>query len=296
MSHARPISIRLTVACALPAIVVCLGAAALSQPSSSAAPPAGAQPLEGNAMPLIVAHRGASGEAPENTLASFKLAWLKQADAIEGDFHLTRDRKIVCIHDATTGRVAGRNLVVAQSTLADLRALDVGAWKGAPWQGQQIPTLEEVLALVPPGKKLYLEIKSGPEILPPLKEALAAAKLKSDQVILLCFDKTVLEQCRTVLPDLKTFWLVAFKNNPVTARPVIDLDKVMETLRTLGAAGLSVSAATAELAQAVRAAGKELHVWTIDDPKAVGPLVWLGCASITTNYPDRIRQAAMQAK
>jgi glycerophosphoryl diester phosphodiesterase len=69
----------------------------------------------------------------------------------------------------------------------------------------------------------------------------------------------------------------------------------METLKTIGAAGLSASAAGAELAQAVREAGKELHVWTIDDPKAVAPLVRLGCASITTNYPDRIRQAAMQA-
>ncbi|MCX5670356.1 MAG: glycerophosphodiester phosphodiesterase family protein [Planctomycetota bacterium] len=154
-------------------------------------------------MPLIVAHRGASGEAPENTLAAFKRAWQQQADAIEGDFYLTRDRKIVCIHDATTGRVADTNLVVAQSTLADLRALDVGAWKGAQWQGQRIPTLEEVLALVPPGKKLYLEIKCGPDILPPIKEALTAAKLKPDQVIILSFDKTVLQQCRTVLPDLK---------------------------------------------------------------------------------------------
>ena len=77
---------------------------------------------------LIVAHRGASHDAPENTLAAFRLAWEKDADAIEGDFYLTRDQQIVCLHDETTERTApGQTcLQVAESTREQLRTLDVG--------------------------------------------------------------------------------------------------------------------------------------------------------------------------
>ena len=114
----------------------------------------------------IIAHRGASGEAPENTLAAFRRAFAQGADGIEGDFRLTRDGEIVCLHDATTGRTAGADLVVADTDLARLRALDVGAWKGPQWAGERIPTLAEVLGLVPAGKRLYIELKSGLEILP----------------------------------------------------------------------------------------------------------------------------------
>ena len=78
--------------------------------------------------PFLVAHRGASADAPENTIPAFQLAWEQGADAIEGDFHLTADGHIVCIHDEDTQKVAGKKLIVPESTLADLRKLDVGAW------------------------------------------------------------------------------------------------------------------------------------------------------------------------
>lgn len=82
-----------------------------------------------SAEPVIVAHRGASHDAPENTLPAFELAWEQGADAIEGDFHLTRDGHIICLHDKDTKRTAGVKLVVKNSPLAELRKLDVGEWK-----------------------------------------------------------------------------------------------------------------------------------------------------------------------
>ncbi|MCB9949963.1 MAG: hypothetical protein H6824_03175 [Planctomycetaceae bacterium] len=100
---------------------------------------------------FIVAHRGASYDAPENTLPAFKLAWEKGADAIEGDFYLTKDQQIVCIHDKDTKRT-GKNqpvLTVAESTLAELRKVDVGSWKDAKYKETFIPTIQEVLATVP---------------------------------------------------------------------------------------------------------------------------------------------------
>ena len=73
---------------------------------------------------MIVAHRGASDDAPENTLEAFHLAWLQNADAIEGDFRLTKDEQIVCIHDEDTSRTCGKKLIVAESTYAELCQLD----------------------------------------------------------------------------------------------------------------------------------------------------------------------------
>ena len=84
---------------------------------------------------LIVAHRGASKRAPGNTLPAFELAWKQGADAIEGDFRLTKDGHVVCIHDETIKRTAGADLNVAQSTLSELRKLDVGAWFDPAFKG-----------------------------------------------------------------------------------------------------------------------------------------------------------------
>lgn len=78
----------------------------------------------------IIAHRGASHDAPENTLPAYKLAWQQGADGIEGDFRLTADGQIVCLHDPSTGRVGDRDLVVSESTLAELRQADMGVLKG----------------------------------------------------------------------------------------------------------------------------------------------------------------------
>ena len=90
---------------------------------------------------LIIGHRGASREAPENTLASFMLAFAQGADGVEADFRLTRDGRIVCLHDDSTGRTSAVDLVVAQATLPQLRTLDVGAWKGEAFAGEPIPAL-----------------------------------------------------------------------------------------------------------------------------------------------------------
>src|SRR5580698_8356847 len=100
----------------------------------------------------IIAHRGSSFEAPENTLAAVNLAWRQRADAVEIDVHLSRDGRLVVIHDSNTRRTTGVNRKVARQTLAELHALDAGRWKGLTWLGEKIPSLEEVLASVPPGK------------------------------------------------------------------------------------------------------------------------------------------------
>jgi glycerophosphoryl diester phosphodiesterase len=95
---------------------------------------------------LLIAHRGESADAPENTLAAFRLAWERNVPTIELDVHLTKDGEAVICHDADTKRTAGTKLVIKDTPLADLRALDAGKWKAPRWAGEKLPTLAEALA------------------------------------------------------------------------------------------------------------------------------------------------------
>src|SRR5262245_12288077 len=112
-----------------------------------------------NSFPVIVAHRGASADAPENTVAAFKLGFEQGADYAETDLRLSKDGQIVLIHDDNTKRTAGLDKKVREQTLEELRRLDAGSFKGEKWKGEPIPTLEEGLATVPKGKGIFLELK-----------------------------------------------------------------------------------------------------------------------------------------
>lgn len=242
--------------------------------------------------PVIVAHRGASYDAPENTLAAFRLAWEQGADVIEGDFYLSSDGKIVCIHDKTTKRTAGTNLSVAKTPFADLRNLDVGSWKDPRFADERIPTLEEVLAIVPDGKKILIEVKCGPEIIAPMKEVIAASKLKPEQIAVIAFDSRVIAESKRKLPHLKAFWLTSYRKTPAgDLEPSIE--QILTTLKEIKADGLD-SNAHPELdrafVQKLRDAKMQFHVWTVDDPGIAQKFMELGVDSITTNRPAWLRK------
>ncbi|NOX55336.1 MAG: glycerophosphodiester phosphodiesterase [Planctomycetes bacterium] len=242
----------------------------------------------------IIAHRGASHEAPENTLAAFRLAWARGADGIEGDFYLTRDGRIVCIHDSDTERTAGVKLVVRDSTLAELRRLDVGAWKGDRFRGERIPTLKEVLDTVPDGKKIFIEIKCGPEILPRLKQALAASRLQPEQTVVIAFDEKVVVETRRLIPTIKVYWLAGYKRDKQTGRWSPSLEQVLATLRRTRAHGLDTHAnpdvVNERFVQALRDGGFEFHAWTINEVSLARRFQTLGVDSITTDRPGWLRK------
>lgn len=242
----------------------------------------------GDQMPVIVAHRGASQDAPENTRPAFELAWRQGADAIEGDFHLTRDGHVVCIHDADTDRVAEANLRVVESTLEELRRLDVGAHHGEDYRGTVIPTLSEVLATVPETGKVYLEIKCGPEIIPGLLGAIEASGLKRDQVVVMAFDAELIRELKSTAPWIRTSWLVRIQ----PGKPGPSLTATLRTLRRIQADGLSSGRHVTEaLARGVQRRGYDWHVWTVDDPAEARRFREWGADSIITNVPGVIRQS-----
>ncbi len=236
---------------------------------------------------LIVAHRGASGAAPENTLPAFRLAWEEGADAVEGDFYLTKDNKIVCIHDRDTERTAGVKLEISETTLAELQQLDAGSWKDEKYSGTKIPTIAEVFETVPPGKKIYIEVKIGPEIIPELLREIRKSGLADDQVVVIAFNPEVIREIKKAAPQFKANWLRSVKKEE--GEWTHPLDEDLKTLEKIDADGLSSNNQVDQAyVQAVIAAGFDHHVWTVNDLETAKRFKKWGTKSITTNLPGLI--------
>lgn len=245
-----------------------------------------------NSKPLIIAHRGASQEAPENTLAAFDLAWQQGADGIEADFRLTADGRIVCLHDATTGRTANLDLVVADSSCAELQRLDVGSWKGARWQGERIPTLEEVLARLPVGKMLFIELKSGPEMIEPLRRILTASHVPAGQLRLLAFDIPLVTRLKERLPGYQVCLNLEYRWHWRTLSWSPSRPEVLTTLERCNSDGLSSQAHArldAALIAELHERGKEVLVWTVDAARSAERYRALGVDALMTNRPGWLR-------
>jgi glycerophosphoryl diester phosphodiesterase len=237
----------------------------------------------------IAAHRGASHDAPENTLAAFRLGFAQDADALECDVHLTRDGVLAVLHDPRTLRTAGEDLEVAGQEFARLERLDVGGWKAPAFAGERIPRLEQVLALLPPGKRALVEVKCGPEGLPALARVVRASG-KVGQVLVMSFREDSLSAARTALPEAPAIWL---HKAPLDARgqPVPFPPGLAEAARARGFQGLGLqsSGLTAELARAAREARLLVLAWTVDEPGEGRRLEALGVDVLITNRPGFMR-------
>jgi len=244
---------------------------------------------------MIVAHRGASRDAPENTLPAFNLAWEQGADAIEGDFRLTKDGHIVCIHNGDTKKVAHEKLIVSNTTLAELRRLDVGARFGEAFRGTVIPTISEVFSTVPEQKKVYIEIKCGAEIIPPLLEEIKKSGLAKEQIVVICFQKEVIRALKEMAPRYKALWLAEFKKG-ISGKTTPSLETVLATLKQINADGFSSCERFVDGAfiRGVKGQGYEYHVWTVDNVQTARRFEKWGADSITTNVPGYLQKALAQ--
>ncbi len=245
----------------------------------------------------IVAHRGASFDAPENTLASEKLAWKQKADAVETDIHLSNDGKLVVSHDKNTKRTAGRDAEIAELTLAELKELDAGSWKAPEFAGERIPMLDEQIALIPPGKRMLVEIKIGPEIVPELKRCLARTGASEKNITIISFNFDSLKEVRKQLPRLETLWLLSYRSpaaaNKAKSAPSPTVDEMIRQAKAAKLTGLDLQHTwplTAADTKKIRDNGLQLHVWTVDDPAIAQRWIELGAASITTNRPGWLRE------
>ncbi len=230
---------------------------------------------------MIIAHRGVSFTLPENSLPAFEASWELGVDGIEGDFHLTKDGEIVCIHDDDTERVCKTKAIIHKSTLKDLKKLEL-RHEGDSSLNIKIPTLAEVIKTVPKGRKIFIEIKCGTEIVSPLLNQLSKSKMNVDEIVIISFHSDVIKKLKDMNPIYKALLLYSYEDGR-------DLDGLIDEALSLNANGISTDNESSKLfLDKVIDAGLEYHSWTIDDADVALELIEWGSSSITTNNPESI--------
>ena len=230
---------------------------------------------------MIIAHRGVSFTLPENSLPAFEASWELGVDGIEGDFHLTKDGEIVCIHDDDTDRVCQTKAIIHKSTLKDLKKLEL-RHEGDSSLNIKIPTLAEVIKTVPKGRKIFIEIKCGTEIVSPLLNQLSKSKMNVDEIVIISFHSDVIKKLKDMNPIYKALLLYSYEDGR-------DLDGLIDEALSLNANGISTDNESSKLfLDKVIDAGLEYHSWTIDNADVALELIEWGSSSITTNNPESI--------
>jgi glycerophosphoryl diester phosphodiesterase len=240
--------------------------------------------LAGLPTPAIIAHRGASAYAPENTLAAFKLAIEMGADGIELDVRLSRDQEVVVIHDGRLGRTTDGNGLVSQTSLAELKGLDAGSWYGPKFKGETLPTLEEVIILVGGKAALNIELKGDQETLINKTIELIQRYNLGDRVIISSFKTKALRKMH--------------KNNPELPQGLLILPGLVGSwVRTIS--GKSVPHQTihpyfkdvnADMLRQAHQSHRPLLAWTVNNPEVMRRLFTMGVDGIITNDPLLARQ------
>jgi glycerophosphoryl diester phosphodiesterase len=232
--------------------------------------------------PWIIAHRGASAHAPENTLAAFQRAVELGAPFIETDLHLTRDGRFVAIHDKTLQRTTNGQGAVQDFTLAELRQLDAGKWFDRPFSGEHIPTLAEVLEFGRANDVVfYLEIKY--EGAWGMHHALVAALREHDasaRTIVISFDPGTLRSVR----ELDASIMVGLLGE----RPEADL---VQMALDSGARQICprYDMVTHELIERAHVASLRVATWTVNEAAQMRTMIAAGVDGIITDVPDRLR-------
>lgn len=242
---------------------------------------------------MIIAHRGASGAAPENTLAAIRAAVEQRANAIEVDLHQTRDGRIVLIHDATVNRTTDGKGRVRDYTLAELKRLDAGGWFAPEFADERIPTLEEALPAIPHETVLILEVKDGSDVYPGIERNIAeilAQRSHPDKVILKSFATEVLQAFGQVAPDYPRLYVF---NAHIPALSLIADD------------GLRIGDAfdqdtewvqkhstfiTRRFVERAHEKGVKVVAWNVHDENKMRDMIALGVDGIETNHPAVLKE------
>ncbi|MBD3223155.1 MAG: glycerophosphodiester phosphodiesterase [Caldithrix sp.] len=235
----------------------------------------------------IIAHRGASYEAPENTMAAIRLAWQKQADAVEVDVHLSKDGQVVVIHDAHTRRTVGLNKDVRKQTFAELQQLDAGSWKDTRWQNERIPSLHRVLDSIPPGRNLFIEIKGGPACLPAVQADLHRAGVSLKNITIMDFNFDGVRQARELFPHCNILWLLSLS---VFTR---NYSNLLRRAADAGIDGLNFDRRMSidqNRVDLCRKAGLTCYVWTVNNIDEAHRFRSMGISGITTDRPGWMRE------
>ena len=238
----------------------------------------------------VIAHRGFSAVAPENTLAAVRWAIAAGADMVEVDVTVTADGHVICLHDDTLDRTTDGRGPAASLPLAVIAGLDAGSWFGPRFAGERVPTLAEVLALVKGRMLVNVEIK--PEAVEhgivPKVAALIRDHAMLDQVVVSSFAPEALRRMKLSDPEVVT---VSLLNNELHA----GLDP-LEVVQEVGSRGLNLSSdeVTPDLVERCHRHGLPVSVYTVNSKRQMRRLVRMGVHAIFTDHPDRLRDVVAE--
>ena len=235
--------------------------------------------------PLNFAHRGASKEAPANTLPAFLRAAELGADGIELDAHLSRDGELVVIHDFHVDGTTDGHGLVRDKTLAELRELDAGSWFDPAFAGTQIPTLQEVIDAV--GRRLLLNIEL--KVRGSRDDGLPAAVVRAieennlvNRVVVSSFSRLAIRRVRQLSPRIPIGYLYYFD-------PLLGRRPWPHSLARPEALHPWYKMIDDGYVRWARERGYRIHTWTVDSPGDMRRLIELGVDIIITNWPDLLR-------
>lgn len=235
---------------------------------------------------LVYAHRGASGYAPENTMAAFTKAAELGSHGIECDVQMTKDGRLVICHDETLDRTTDGKGFIKNLSYNEIRGLDAGGWFGESFKNEKVPQLSELLELVSDkGLLLNIEIKSGIVLYPGIEEKVIAEVKNFGllfKVILSSFNHYSLKKCKEINPSVKT--------------GILYMEGLFEPWNYMKSLDCECAhpfymALNKEISRELKARGHIINVFTVDDPKTAAGLAGMGVDGIITNYPDRIQDA-----
>lgn len=235
----------------------------------------------------VIAHRGASAYAPENTFAAFDKALALGAHEAELDVHLSRDGQVVVIHDATVDRTTGGAGAVASLTLAQLKGLDAGAWFSAEFAGQRIPALGEVLERYRGRLHLHIELKPKSEAVAERVADLVRGHGMAESVTVISFHRGLVEHLRESAPEIPAGLLVQRAAEADTRRAVA------KGLTAIYARGDSL---TVDSVRQLREQGLAVFAWDVQNEAEMWRLVAVGVDGVALDFPDRLVEYLASSK
>lgn len=230
---------------------------------------------------LVIAHRGASGHAPENTMAAFLRALAMGAPAIELDVHQTLDHELVVAHDDDLKRCGRDKRRLKNVHWDDVAKLDVGSWFDKSFAGERLPRLEDVFDILPKTVELHVEIKRGSSVYPGIEERVVDLIHKRNavsRVLVSSFDHAALYSVRSLDEKVRLGYLMGLTTLQTALREMKDIDA--ESLN------LSARQTTARIVKAAHDRGRKVLVYTVNTPAERDRLLKLGVDGIFCNYPE----------
>jgi glycerophosphoryl diester phosphodiesterase len=246
------------------------------------------QTIQQQQQMVNVAHRGASGHAPENTISAFDKAVEMKADYIEIDVQMTQDGKLVAIHDTTVDRTTNGTGSVGDYTLEKIQQLDAGSWFGEEFAGEQIPTFEEILDRYRGKIGILIELKA-PELYPGIEDKVADAliqrnmhKPNNDKIIIQSFNHESMKLSKALLPNIPHGVLVGATWADVTDEQLEQFAAYADFFNP------NMNIVTDELVDRVHTNGMKIYPYTVRSQEQADNLFELGVDGIITDFPEYV--------